>query len=238
MSEIDRVSPTRRPQGKNSGIQSWRDLFFLHWPVPQDALRKVVPSELEIDSHEGTAYVGLVPFQMKNICPTWLPRQFAFNFLETNVRTYVHYRGRPGVYFFSLDANSRIAVWAARIGWSLPYFYSHLENQVGETSLRYAGRRRKGDYRIEAEVGEQISPFRIDSLEYFLFERYLLFVNRKNLLHVGAVHHEPYQVHRGKLQSIEENMIRAAGLDHGGGAPTLVHYSPGVDVEVFGLVPA
>ena len=103
-----------RPSGPAAGTQQWRSLLFLHWEVAVDAMRSVVPPALELDLFEGRAFVGLVPFLMRHIRPRWLPKRLAFNFLETNVRTYVTYRGRPGVYFFSLDADSRLAVLAAR----------------------------------------------------------------------------------------------------------------------------
>src|SRR5687768_15954742 len=100
MESIDRIWPTRRPEGAPRGYQRWRDLLFLHWIVPEPALRAVVPPALEIDTHDGNAYVGVVPFAMLGVRPAWLPERLGFDFLETNVRTYVHVGGRdPGVYF-------------------------------------------------------------------------------------------------------------------------------------------
>ena len=123
---MDRLSPTYQPNRKVGGHQKWRQLLFMHWPVPIEELRPLVPERLSLDLWEGKAYLGVVPFIMRDVAPWWLPSFFAFNFLETNLRTYVHLDGEePGVYFFSLDAASRLAVWAARMGWGLPYFYAN-----------------------------------------------------------------------------------------------------------------
>src|SRR4051812_19283047 len=108
--EIDRIAPTHRPSGRTVMRQNWSDLLFLHWEVPVEALRLLLPPGVELDTFEGRAYVGLVPFTMTGVRPTLLP---AFpplsNFHETNVRTYVHFQGRdPGVWFFSLDAANSI----------------------------------------------------------------------------------------------------------------------------------
>ena len=103
---IDRLAPTRRPNGRIVMRQQWRDLLFLHWEVPAALLQSLTPAELTLDTFDGKAYVGLVPFTMRNVRPVWSPSVPPLsNFHETNVRTYVHYKGRgPGVWFFSLDA--------------------------------------------------------------------------------------------------------------------------------------
>ena len=119
---IDRVSGAVRPDGKPAGYQLWRDLLFLHWEVPASLLQSLIPKPLVVDEFEGKAFIGLVPFVMKNVRPRWWTLGAGFNFLETNMRTYVVHQGMPGVYFFSLDANSIIAVLAAKLGWSLPYY--------------------------------------------------------------------------------------------------------------------
>jgi len=125
---IDRTAPTRRPPGRNDGTQRWESLLFAHWEISTETLRPLIPKQLDIDTFQGAAYIGVVPFKMRNIRPRWLPKKFAFNFLETNVRTYVVYKDQPGVYFFSLDANSRLAVMAARAGWSLPYHHATMSS--------------------------------------------------------------------------------------------------------------
>lgn len=238
-SAMDRIAPTRRPAGKARGHQRWRDLLFLHWPVPVAALRPLVPAALDIDTHDGHAYIGVVPFAMLGVRPAWLPERLGFDFLETNVRTYVHRRGQhPGVYFFSLDAASWLAVKAARIGWGLPYFHARMGlTRPAPACIEYTTERTSGDarlavrYRIETELG----PSQPDTLEHFLFERYLLHVARHGSVLTGQVHHSPYGVWAAVIDELGGDLMTAVGLPAVDGLPPLVHYSPGVDVEVFAL---
>jgi uncharacterized protein YqjF (DUF2071 family) len=234
---MDRIQPTRRPDQPVQGYQSWRSLAFLHWPVPVEALRPLVPRPLSIDTHDGVAWLGIVPFVMQAVRPwTWWPKALAFNFLECNLRTYVHLNGAgPGVWFFSLEAASRLAVWAARAGWSLPYHFADMHMATTDDLTSYRTRRRSGvelqaSWRITAERG--IS--RPGTLEFFLFERYLLYSARRGRLKIGQVHHAPYPVWDAELQHCEQTLTTAAGLPPLVGAP-LCHASPGVDVEIFAL---
>jgi hypothetical protein len=126
---MDRVSPTRRPIGQRTVMwQRWADLLFLHWPVPPDELAALLPPGLTLDTFDGQAYVGLVPFTMTGVRPVWAPAlPWLSHFHETNVRTYVHCRGRdPGVWFFSLDAANPVAVKIARALWKLPYHFARM----------------------------------------------------------------------------------------------------------------
>ena len=127
-SAIDRVAPTRRPDQRAVMRQRWADLLFLHWPVAPETLQPLLPPGLTLDTFEGQAYVGLVPFTMTGVRPVWAPPvRWLSNFHETNVRTYVHREGKdPGVWFFSLDAANSIAVRIARAAWKLPYHYARM----------------------------------------------------------------------------------------------------------------
>ncbi|MGE3911501.1 MAG: YqjF family protein, partial [Chloroflexota bacterium] len=180
--EIDRITPTFRPSGLVVGRQRWRDLLFLHWPVPVEALRPLIPRELEIDTYEGAAYIGLVPFWMTGVRPGWAPERSAFRFLETNVRTYVHRDGRdPGVYFFSLEAGSAIAVAVARLQFGLPYYWAKMQLRRDGQQLTYRTRRLIGGTArsfARFEPGEYLGPSRPGTLEHFLIERYYLHVQR------------------------------------------------------------
>ncbi len=101
---LDRLSQAKRPPGANAGTQRWRELLFVHWALPLDGVRPLVPKAIELDAWDGRAWVGLVPFRMEEIRPSWLPRALALDFLELNLRTYVHLRGRPAVW---ADTRSR-----------------------------------------------------------------------------------------------------------------------------------
>ncbi|HEX2574204.1 MAG TPA: DUF2071 domain-containing protein [Polyangia bacterium] len=235
---MDRLAPTRRPPGRPVGYQRWRELLFLHWTVPAATLRPLVPRRLAIDEYEGQAFVGLVPFRMEGVRQAWMPERAALDFLETNVRTYVHLDGEhPGVYFFSLDAASRLAVWVARAAWALPYFFARMEMTLGEGGTEYRLERRSGTrpgLHVRYRPGEPLGPSAPGSLEFFLLERYFLYAERGGLLR-GQVHHMPYPAQRASVVELHEDLIASAGLSHPDTAP-LAHYAPGVDVEIFPLV--
>lgn len=237
---MDRVAPTRRPEGPARGYQRWRNLAFLHWEVPTAAVRQLVPSELDIDEFDGKTYVGLVPFLMQGVRPAWVPEAFAFEFLETNVRVYVHVNGcDPGVYFLSLDAASRIAVATARTVWGLPYYFSKMSLEEGESRVDYTVRRLSGsrpELKVAWRVGEHLGASEPGTLEHFLFERYLLHTVNKGKVYTGQVHHPPYPVQLADVELLEDQLVHAAGFDVAG-SPDLVHYASGVDVEIFDLAP-
>lgn len=234
---IDRISPTRRPSLPIAGTQQWRSLLFMHWPVPVDRLRPLVPAALELDLFDGVAYVGLVPFAMRQIRSVLWPRFIAFNFLETNVRVYVHHHGRPGVFFLSLDASSWLAVQGARIGWNLPYHFASMATQADGDRIQYQSRRRRGGASLDVcfEPAEHLGPSPPGTLEHFLLERYLLFVQRRGQVLVGQVHHSPYPAQLARVIDVHDSLVAASGLPAADGLPPLAHYAAGVDVEVFSL---
>ncbi len=234
---VDRIAPTRRPDGRPQGFQRWTRLAFLHWPVPVEAVRPLVPAELELDLHDGVLWVGVVPFLMEGVRPwrIW-PKSLAFRFLETNLRTYVVHRGEPGVWFFSLEAASWLAVQAARLGWGLPYHHARMAETPEGDATHYTTTRRSGagldlTYRVTTERG----PSKPGTLEFFLFERYLLFSQHRGRIMRGQVHHAPYPVWDAEVLGCTESLFAAAGLPPVAGPPPLAHFSPGVDVEIFPL---
>lgn len=236
---IDRIGPTRRPDRKPQGFQKWRSLLFMHWTVPVAELRPLLPEMLELDLFEGQAYVGVVPFAMEAVRPWWCPESLGFSFLETNVRTYVVYDNQPGVYFLSLEAASRIAVWAARRFWSLPYYFANMSmRQDGDVTRYVTKRSRTGvTHQVSYRVGESLGPSQPDSLEFFFLERYLLFAERRRELLVGQVHHSPYPAKSAEILQVNDDLMEAAGLPATDQLPVLAHFSEGVDVEVFELQP-
>jgi uncharacterized protein YqjF (DUF2071 family) len=240
--EIDRITATLRPDQPIVGYQRWRDLLFLHWPVPVELLRPLIPEPLSIDTYEGAAYVGLVPFWMVGVRPTWAPERSAFRFLETNVRTYTHLNGRdPSVYFFSLEAASAIAVMAARAQFGLPYHWARMRIRRHGSRIEYRTRRLLGSQPRSLaifEPGESLGHAAPGSLEHFLIERYYLHVQRRGRLWRGQVHHTAYPLQRATLLGLHDELIGAAGLPRPTLPPALVHYVKGVDVNIHGLRPA
>jgi uncharacterized protein YqjF (DUF2071 family) len=239
---IDRIAPTRRPERRAVMRQNWHELLFLHWELPPGALQAALPAGLTLDLFEGRAFVGLVPFTMTGVRPVRLPAVRPLsNFHETNVRTYVHHEGRdPGVWFFSLDAASAVAVLLARTFFHLPYFHARMRlSREAEGTLAYASERlRRGPRPAMAAIvaaprgaAAAASP---GTLEHFLAERYMLYAAHRGGLYRGQVHHRPYPLQTAEVVSLEETLIAAAGLERPATRP-LAHFAAGVNVEVFAL---
>ena len=244
---IDRVAPTRRPPAEvpPQGYHKWRTLLFLHWEVPADAVQATLPKGLEVDTFEGRAFVGLVPFTMEGIRPSRflppVPGVSAFH--ETNVRTYVHAGGRdPGVWFYSLDAANSLAVRVARRFWNLPYFRADMALEKDGERVAYRSARKWPDpvpasLELEYTIADDASPSAPGSLQHFLAERYFLYsATPKGVLRRGQVHHTPYPLRKASVQRLEESLVAAAGFARPDARVLPDLYSPGVDVEVFGLV--
>lgn len=236
---MDRLAPSRRPPGKPLGFQNWRSLLFLHWEVPVNQLRACVPDSLSLDLYEGKALLGVVPFVMRDIRPRRWPAFASLNFLETNVRTYVHCRGKPGIYFMSLDANSRLAVWGARMGWGLPYHFAKIKFATEEYQHIYQVQRARqpADFLARYQIGNPLGPSQPDSLQHFLLERYFLFVEHHGQMYRGQVHHQPYPVQKVEVTEVSDSLIQAAGIKPISEEPVCTHYSPGVDVEIMNFRP-
>jgi uncharacterized protein YqjF (DUF2071 family) len=236
-SDVDRIASTLRPDGKVVGYQKWRSLAFLHWAVPVEELRRLVPAPFALDLYEGTGLVGVVPFAMREVRPSWWPRMLVLNFLETNLRTYVVCDKQPGVYFFSLDADSRLAVWGGRASFGLPYHHARM--RMTESGGEVVYRTRRGgagpSHHVRYRVGESLGPSQPGTLEHFLLERYLLFVQRGKQVLVGQVHHSPYPARKLHVVEVQDELVAAAGLPAVTVPPLFAHYSPGVDVEIFPL---
>ena len=235
--ELDRLAPSIRPSEKPRGYQRWRSLLFLHWPLPPEQLRPLVPAELSLDLHDEMAYLGIVLFAMEGVRHRWWPEPLSMQFLEVNVRTYVHHGETPGIYFLSLDANSRLATWGARTFWSLPYHHARMQMSAGEEETTYSiHRNRSGPHlRARYRVGEMLGASQPGTLEHFLLERYWLFTLHRGQLCKAQVHHRPYVAEQATLLEYEGQLGAAAGLPQLGEDPPLVHFVRGVDAEVFRL---
>ena len=220
--------------------QRWDDVSFLHWDVDPTTAQSLLPPGLDVDTHDGRAWVGLVPFQMRGIAPVGLPSvPYLGTFPETNVRTYVKTRdGRRGVWFSSLESSRLLPVAVARAVYALPYFHAsmHIERQ-GRT-IRYSSLRRWPGPRgvggtVTVEVGaplEEVGP-----LEEFLTSRWRLFTVRRGRLYTAEVRHEPWPLHRASARHFDTSLIRAAGFPEPSGPPHVL-YSPRVHVRAFAPV--
>jgi uncharacterized protein len=223
--------------------QTWTDLLFAHWRVSPAVLAKVVPPQLPLDTFAGEAWIGVTPFGVRNLRPrlTW-PVPFLSTFPEINVRTYVVVDGRPGIYFFSLDADSPFAVATARRLYRLPYFRSEATIAPDGGAVRYESRRRspeapapaafRGRYRPVAE------PFnaRPGSLEHWLSERYCLYTldERERVLR-GDIHHLPWPLQVAEADIETNTMAVEVGIDLA--AAPMLHYARRQDVVFWSLQP-
>jgi hypothetical protein len=246
---IDRMSPTKRPQEPVVMRQVWQKLLFLHWEVEAEAVQRLLPPGLTVDTFEGRAYVGLIPFTMREVRPVWSPPvRGVSDFHETNVRTYVHREGKePGVWFFSLDAANPIAVQIARTLWKLPYFFARMSLFEREGEIVYASER-VAPKPIRGVAGGTVgctvryrplgSPKAAlpDTLEFFLVERYILYSHDGTRLYSGRVHHTPYPIQKVEVREWHESLIGVTGLSTPSTSPIAL-FVEGVSVEIFPLHP-
>lgn len=214
----------------------WHDLLFMHWPVPVGALRPLVPPALSIDTFDGSAWLGVVPFRMSGVRPRFVPEVAPLSdFPELNVRTYVSAGGKPGIWFFSLDAHNPLAVRVARATYSLPYFDAKMScrTEGGEVSYRSV-RTHRGAPPAEfaARYGPVGDPFesRPGTLESFLTERYCLYAaDKKGRVRRGDVHHHLWPLQPAGVEVEKLAMTGQIGVELPETEP-LLHFSKRLDV--------
>jgi uncharacterized protein len=234
------ASVSHRPWAQPSGAwrwrQQWRDLLFAHWPVPSELIRPLVPEALEIDEYEGQTYIALVPFRMTGVMLRPLPDlPFLSAFNELNVRLYVKFQGKPGVWFLSLDADNTPAVWAARTFFNLPYFFARMSLEKKDDRFHYSSRREPGG---DTLVGRYwpTGPVQLaeaGSLAHWLTERYCLYAqDPKGALWRTEVHHAPWPLQPAQAEIDEHTMFERAGVRLQG-PPPLLHFSAFLDVVVW-----
>jgi uncharacterized protein len=220
--------------------QEWHDLLFAHWAVPVDVLRPLIPRPLEIDMFGGQAWLGIVPFRMSGVRMRGTPAIPGLSrFPELNVRSYVVRDGKPGVWFFSLDAANAVAVWGARTLFHLPYFFaamscaedaewilyeSHRKDRRGSPASLLARYRAIGDT-FHAAPG---------SIEHFLAERYCLYTaDEKGRVIRCEVHHPPWPLQLAEAEIQENSMATATGITIADLKPELLHFSRYQEVVVW-----
>lgn len=198
--------------------QTWRDLLFAHWSYPIDEIRAVVPDSLPLDTFDGQAWIGVVPFMLEGFKARGLvPLPGMAAFPELNVRTYVTVGGKPGVYFFSLDADSKLAVLGARM---IHLNYFDAEMSLAQTPKGIAFQSTRSDLRgppasfsaLYSPVGETFEPQR-GTLEHFLTERYCLYsVDAAGAVGRLEIHHRPWLLQRAQADLDAGSVVQAAGL--------------------------
>jgi uncharacterized protein len=215
---IDRLSIRTCPPGWPVMYQTWDKLLFLHWPVAAEHLRPLIAPWLSLDTFEGQAWVSVTPFTMRGIRPVLLPPlPVVSQSYELNVRTYVHYDGVPGVWFFSLDASNTLAVLGARAAFGLPYFRARMRLQEEPAGLQFTSTRAHPGApaaRFEGTwaCGEPLPSPLPDSLDFFLVERYCLYTVHWGRRYRVRIFHRPWPLRRVERLSFTSTMLESQGL--------------------------
>jgi uncharacterized protein YqjF (DUF2071 family) len=237
---IDRLSVRARPDRLHIAEMNWGKLLFMHWKLPVETLRRAVPAQLSIDTHEGDAWIGVVPFTMWGIRASFLPAVPGFSEMhELNVRTYVHYKGVPGVYFFSLDAASALAVMGARTFFLLRYFTAEMSLKQNGKRIVYHSRRTHRDapaasFDATWKIGDALGESAPGSLEFFLTERYCFYTVSGESVYRCRIQHAPWQLRSAEVSAYKSTMIESYNLPTPEGKP-LLHYCEELAVDVWTL---
>ena len=234
-----RLSAGKKPTGTIPILlQEWHDLLFLHWSMDASVIQAGLPEGLFVDTYDGQAFIGVVPFYMQGLRPIYCPAvPFVSSFPELNLRSYVYDRtGRPGVWFFSLDAASWMSVQIARCFFALNYQYAKMRyDQHASGAITLSAQRKNQSWqRFEyAPFGAEFRA-KAGSLEHFLVERYHLFVqNKRGQLCVGTIHHAPYKLQPVALERYSTDLFQLNGFNAADGPPVHQCYSRRTQVRIY-----
>ena len=218
-SPFDPDRPWPPPQRPWDLAMRWSDLLFLHWPIDAALLRPKIPPELALDAHAGSAWIGVVPFRMSNVRPRGLPGAPGLSaFPEANVRTYVTHGGKPGVWFFSLDAANRHAVRVARARFHLPYFEARMRCVASGDGVEYSTTRTHAgappaEFRARWRATGPVQFARAGTLEHFLTARFCLYAQRDDgRVLRGDVDHPDWPLQVAEAEVETNSMLAAHGL--------------------------
>lgn len=231
MSEIQQIlsktahRPFEMPKGNWVYYQEWNRVIFLHWEVPYDVLRKLVPADLDLDNFDGKYYVSVVPFTMEKIRPKYLPSvSFISDFDEINIRTYVEKNGKKGVYFLNIEAGKWLSAFISKSLSGLPYEKSDIQR----TDNQYISKNNRKDFHLNIDFQVSETLTQKTNLDLWLTERYCLFLDLGKNLYCYDIHHEEWEVKQLIIKNLEiKYTIGDCVLTH---SPTLSHYSNGIKV--------
>ena len=239
VNERDRLLVRIRPPGQPVMYQNWGSLLFLHWPLPAESLRPLIPKPLALDTFDGAAWIGITPFTMWGMRAAFLPPiPVLSESHELNVRTYVHLDGVPGIWFFSLDASNAVAALGARLTFHLPYFHARMRLERQNDTLHFASRRTRpyaapAGFEAVWTVGDRLPPSELGSLRFFLTERYVLYSARKDALYRARIFHQPWPLHEADLLSCRSTMLESQGLPSTRDIPLLHQQGEPLKVRVW-----
>jgi len=218
------------PEKDWSYYQEWNNAVFMHWEVPYEDLKSLVPSGLEIDSFEGKCWVSIVAFTMERIRPAYLPSFSPIsNFDEINVRTYVRKNGKPGVYFINIEAGKYVSAFLSKMMSGLPYEKSEISRGNNFYSSYNANKGFRLD--LEYEVGPRIT--KKTPLMIWLTERYSLFLENEGEIYGYEIQHPEWELNDMKIKNLD--LYYSIGNLVFDNTPDLYQYSPGVKVLAWGM---
>jgi uncharacterized protein YqjF (DUF2071 family) len=218
-------------------LQVWRCLTFLHWRYDPAVIAATLPKNLTLDTFDGSAWIGLVPFVLARVQLYTLPvLPWISEFPETNVRTYVRdANGNRGVYFYTLEASRLLAVLAARSWYHLPYRWASMQVNRAGAEIEYRSKRNpifgQGNADIRIQIG---APLEANDLANFLTARFRLYTSHKNRIAYAQIEHDPWPLHKAKLMNLNETLIANSGIAAPTGEP-LVYYSEKLSVKAGAL---
>jgi uncharacterized protein YqjF (DUF2071 family) len=214
------------PGGPWVMAQSWVDLLFAHWPVDAEQLRSRMPAPIPIDTFDGTAWLGITPFEVRTLRPRGLPP--VARFPELNVRTYTTLGGKPGIWFFSLDADSLAAVWGARLSYRLPYFKARM-TIARERGIGYRSERPGACFEAAYEPSGPAQAPVPGTLEHWLTERYCLYTVFRGRVLRAEIHHPPWPL-QPATAAIATNTMAPVALPP---VEPLLHFARRQDVLIW-----
>lgn len=220
--------------------QTWDQLLFMHYPVPAEELKRHIPPALELDTFDGNGWIGLVPFAMNHIRMHGMPKvPYGHSFLELNVRTYVTYKGKPGVYFFTLDANHKLAVAAARTIFSLPYVNAEMEMTEKSGRVDFKSERTHRGYpsasfHVEYTPTSNVFTATKGSIEEWLTARYCLWTTKGKRVYRGDIHHREWKLQQAEAE-IKMNKLATFLPDSYFTRDPLLLYSASIRAFVWAL---
>ncbi len=207
----------------------WSHRLFLHWPADPEELQKHVPEQLELDIAQNNAWLGITACRLSSVRPVLAPPMPGLSsFNEVNVRVCVMHEGERGVYFFSLDASSSVAVWTARTFLHLPYFRARIQNTRRADSFHFVSRRshqgaQGAMFDCTWTTGKPVPASRRGDLANFLTERHQTFTVHRGRVYVCQVAHDPWPLREAKVSNLETNLFAAAGVPAPEGKPVAYH---------------
>jgi uncharacterized protein len=238
----DRLAARHRPEGQPVMHQDWGKLLFMHWRVAPNLIQHLIPDGLTLDLYGDAAWITITPFTMWDIRafpPLAPPVPGLDSMHELNVRTYVHHQGVPGVWFFSLDVNSRMAATAARAFFHLPYHHAEIDFDKKRSGFNFKAKRtseREAMFKAIWTAGDALPNSMPESREFFLTERYCLYAESDGELYRARIFHQPWPLQQATVKSYETNLFDINRLPTPQSEPIL-QYADEVNVDIWYLEP-